>query len=74
MKDQVKSLFIAIALTAIVVPCGKEPSQPTVAVNGVTISLESLDIEIGDQKPLTATVSTSDATNKNVSFISSKDS
>lgn len=42
MKDQVKSLFIAIALMAIVVPCGKEPSQPTVAVNGVTISRNPL--------------------------------
>ena len=35
MKDQVKSLFIAIALMAIVVSCGKEPSQPTVAVHGL---------------------------------------
>lgn len=44
MKNQVKSLFIAIALMAIAVSCGKEPSQPTVAVDGVTINAESSNV------------------------------
>lgn len=74
MKNQVRLFFYTIAMMAVAVSCGKEPSQPTVAVNGVTLSPESLDIEIGGQKVLTATVSPSDATNKNVSFSSSEES
>ncbi|MCQ2153045.1 MAG: Ig-like domain-containing protein [Bacteroidales bacterium] len=70
----VRSLLAAIALMAIAVSCGKEPAQPNVAVTGVTLSPESIDIEIGDQKSLTATVSPSNATNKNISFSSSKES
>ncbi len=74
MMKSARSLFTAIVLMTIATSCGKEPSQPTVAVTGVTISPESIYIEIGDQKPVTATVSPSDATNKNVSFSSSKES
>ncbi len=66
MKITVQSLFIAITLMAVAVSCGKEPEQPTVAVKGVTISPESIDIEIGDQKVLTAMVSPSGNARKDV--------
>lgn len=72
---KLKKLFgvLAAALSFFfVLSCAQ--SEPLIAVNGVTLSPESLDIEIGDQKPLTVTVSPSDATNKNVSFSSSKES
>lgn len=74
MKNILKSLFASIVLMAIAVSCVKEAEQPAVAVTGVTLSSESIDIEIGEQKPLTATLSPSDATNKNVSFSSSRES
>ena len=70
----VLTLFVTASLFVLeIVSCNPEMSQPTVAVTGVTLSPESLDIEIGDQKPLTATVSPDNATNKNVSFSSSKE-
>lgn len=72
---KLKRLFgvLAAALSFFfVISCTQ--SEPLIAVNGVTLSPEFIDIEIGDQKPLTATVSPSDATNKNVSFSSSKES
>lgn len=74
MKTFVKLILSAIAMMFLALSCSKEPSQPKVAVNGVTISPEVIDIEIGDQKPLTVTVFPSDATNKNISFSSSRES
>lgn len=70
----IKAIITAAFFALASVSCNPEMSQPTVAVKGVTLSPESINIEIGDQKPLTATVSPSDATNKNVSFTSSKES
>lgn len=64
----------AVVLLSFAVSCTSEPTQPKVAVTGVTLSPESIEMEIGGQRPLTATISPSDATNKNVLFSSSKES
>lgn len=46
----------------------------TVAVTGVTLDKTTADLTVGDTLKLTATVSPSDATNKNVTWTSSNDS
>lgn len=56
------------------VSCNKEAARNTVAVTGVEISQEYLDLEIGGQAALTATVTPNDASNKKIRFSSSKES
>jgi uncharacterized protein YjdB len=47
---------------------------PTVAVTGVTLNTSTLELIAGDTESLTATVAPSDATNKAVTWTSSKES
>ena len=49
-------------------------STATVAVTGVTLDQTSLDMKVGDTETLTATVAPTDATNKAVTWKSSKES
>ena len=61
MKDQVKSLFIVIALMAIAVSCGKEPSQQEErmgAVTGSATHISCRNAEISGKANLPGTTST----------------
>lgn len=53
---------------------GNTSSDTTVSVTGVSISKTSLSLTVGDTSTLTATVSPSNATNKNVTWSSSNTS
>lgn len=46
----------------------EEPEDPTIAVNNITVSPTSLEMEIGDTKTVSATIYPSNATNRNVSW------
>ncbi|MHA7941743.1 chondroitinase-B domain-containing protein [Formosa sp. 3Alg 14/1] len=52
---------------------GGEPVDP-IGVTGVSFSSSTIDLALGSEQQLTATVSPSDATNKNVSYSSSSSS
>jgi len=70
-----KQLLSIIAVSSLLaVSCAKEQSQPKIAVTSVTLSPESIELEIGEQKVVTATVSPNDATDKTFTFSSSKES
>lgn len=73
MKHILGAVATAILSFVFAISCSTDPVQPRViAVEGVTISPETIDLEPGQQKTVTATVLPSNAANKNVTFSSDK--
>lgn len=65
-KGSILIVFVALALFA---ACNKQPE--TISVTGITLSPTSFELTEGESVTLTATVSPSDAANKNVQWSSS---
>ena len=55
-------------------PAPEQEEDTTVSVTGVSLNNSSLSLEVGNTKTLTATVTPSNATNKNVTWVSSNSS
>ena len=79
MKNRI-FLTVLLALVATVsclfglVGCTKDKTDDTVAVTGVTVSAQTLTLEEGESKQLTATVAPDNATDKSVTWSSSNES
>lgn len=72
MKNAKFLFAIVSSFTMALIGCGNEvPSGGDVKVAGVTISESSLDMKVGEEFTLTATVAPNDATNKEVTWSSS---
>jgi len=67
-------IIVCAALAAICFfSCEKAPSEPkTIAVEGISVSPETHELEVGEQFALTVTITPEDASNKNVGYHSSK--
>ena len=78
MKKKILMLFVAIATTIICIlgltACGNSNYPQTIAVSSVELNKSSATIEVGDTLSLSATISPSNATNKNVTWSSSNTS
>ncbi|MDR2652534.1 MAG: Ig domain-containing protein [Prevotellaceae bacterium] len=71
MKRKIKlmvNMLLVVAFAAVVASCSKDDPVP---VTGVTLNKTTLTLAIGEKETLVATVSPSDATNKNVTWSSS---
>jgi uncharacterized protein YjdB len=76
MKKGLNKRIFALAmafvfLLAFAAGCGKPVEPDTVAVTGVSLDKDKLALVAGNSETLTATVAPADASNKNVSWISS---
>lgn len=70
-----KKIFPIITVFCLLVAsCTKEQAEPSVAVTGITLSPEFIELTVGEQKTITATIAPKNATNKNIKFSSSKES
>lgn len=72
-----KLLFVPVLLAGLLASCGENPNPPTptdVKVTSVSLSETSKVIEVGEEFDLTATVKPDNATNKAVTWSSSKES
>ena len=71
-----KRIFPFIALTAVTVlsvfSCQQEPAE--IRVSSISLSKSALELTVGDQASLDATISPDNATNKKISWSSSKES
>lgn len=68
-KKAVSILLLIVALTT--VGCKKDDTPSTVSVSGVTVSPTALRLKVGETTVIKATVLPADATNKEVSWLSS---
>ena len=75
MKPLLSSMCLALAVLS-AAACGpkEDPVPPVVAVTGVSLNQTSASLEVGGSVNLTATVSPSNATDKTVTWTSSKPS
>ena len=66
--------FIALAAVSVlsIFSCQKEPAE--IRVGSISLSKSTLELTVGDQASLDATVSPYNATNKKISWSSSKES
>ena len=70
-----KKIFPIITVFCLLVAsCTKEQAEPSVSVTGITLSPEFIELTVGEQKTITATIAPKNATNKNIKFSSSKES
>ena len=66
------SILNVLAALALLLACNKQPETPeTIAVTGIMLNPTSVELTEGESVTITATVSPSDATNKNVQWSSS---
>lgn len=68
---KIESLILAALLCFTISSCSRTKVEPVVPVTGIEVSPSSLEMELSEKKTLTAKISPSDATDKEISWSSS---